>query len=147
MMKKRYQKVDLAEEQLVTAVQLFLDGKSMVSAFTLAGVAEELFGQEVCHQGRENAIAQLFDKQKDFLEALYKKPVDIRAYRDELNYLKNTTKHFRDPNESYVDADLEDAALWMIVRAYMNRSQLDLPESSLEARFKDWFYEEVVGKS
>jgi hypothetical protein len=41
--------------------------------------------------------------------------------------------------------DLEDAAIWAIVRACDNSNHLGLPRTARMLEFEDWFYENVVG--
>ena len=48
-------------------------------------------------------------------------------------------------SDTEVVADLEDEALWMLVRACDNHKRLDLEATPRMAEFDDWFYENVVG--
>lgn len=145
MTERTHKKIDLAAEQLTTAFHIFLDGTSMASALTLAGAAEEILGQESERRDTSNAIGKMYDTQKTFLELLYGKPVDLKSYRDEFNYPRNAIKHFRDSKEHQIKVNLEDAALWMIVRAFSNYRLLSLPHLECEAEFNHWFYVNVAG--
>lgn len=135
----------MATEQLRTAVRLFLDGTSIVSALTLAGAAEEMLGQEAKRRKGTNAIEERYDLERKFLEVLYRRPIEQKKHRDELNYPRNAVKHFREANESNVFVDLDEAVIWMIVRAFANHKLLELPVLDVEMEFQDWFYENVVG--
>lgn len=60
MSEQTYARVDLATEQLDMALVLFLEKHSYVSALTLAGAAEEIFGKALAHQGKEYSLKWKF---------------------------------------------------------------------------------------
>lgn len=53
-------KIDLAIEQLETALFLFLEHKNYVSALTLAGAAEEILGKAAKIKGIENSLQESY---------------------------------------------------------------------------------------
>lgn len=55
-----HNKVNLAIEQLEIALSLFLEGRSYVSALTLAGAAEEILGKAVKIEGIENSLQESY---------------------------------------------------------------------------------------
>ena len=57
------------------ALDLFLAERSYVSALTLAGAAEEIFGKALTHQGKEHSLGYKFDGIAPVHEALYRKPL------------------------------------------------------------------------
>jgi hypothetical protein len=58
--KETHNKIDLAIEQLETALFLFLERKSYVSALTLAGAAEEILGMAAKIKGIENSLQESY---------------------------------------------------------------------------------------
>ena len=48
MAEQTYERIELAKEHLDLALDLFLSKRSMVSALTLAGAAEEILGRVTC---------------------------------------------------------------------------------------------------
>jgi hypothetical protein len=55
MATRTYTSVDLAVDQLNTAIGLFLNRQSYVSALTLAGAAEELIGKTLSNVNLQNS--------------------------------------------------------------------------------------------
>jgi hypothetical protein len=51
----------------------------------------------------------------------------------------------RDMSESVIVADMENEALWMIVRALENHRSLDLPSTQRTEDFDSWFWKNVAG--
>lgn len=55
-----HDQIELAAEQLGTAIELFLAERSDVSVLTLAGAAEEILGRAVKLAGGENAMQEAY---------------------------------------------------------------------------------------
>jgi hypothetical protein len=137
-----YSSTELGVEQLDTAIALFLGRESYVSALTLAGAAEELFGRTLSIANRENALDWRYAMMKPMytlLDGVTLSKTDL--VRSE-NAARDAAKHVRLRG---IDLDTEDEALWMIVRASDNARRLGLPPTARERAFEDWFYEHVVG--
>lgn len=145
MPEQTYQRTDLAAEQLDVALALFLDERSYVSVLTLAGAAEEILGNALTHQGKEHSLKYKFDATAPVYQALHREPLVWRKFADDENRARNAAKHMRLPTDATVTMDLEDAAVWMIVRACDNSNRLGLPQTDRMLTFENWFYEYVVG--
>jgi hypothetical protein len=145
MTEHTYNRLDLAAEQLDVALILFLENQSYVSALTLAGAAEEIFGKALSHQGKANVLDYKYESIESLHSALHGKPL-LRAdfFQDE-NNARNAVKHMGSPSDATVTADFEDAALWMIVRACDNYERLGLPRTERMFKFDEWFHNHVVG--
>ena len=129
-----YSKVELAERQLDRAIILYLDEKDYVSAITLAGVAEEIFGKILNKDSQKNAI-------DDYIESFISADIDgeLKDYEKwfvkELNYYRNNLKHLEVPpvsNSPYADElppiDIPIYAVAVtdvIYRALKNHSRLN----------------------
>jgi len=145
MSAQMHQRIDLATEQLDVALQLFLDKRSYVSALSLAGAAEEIFGKALDHQGKEHSLKYKFDAIAPIHHVLNGAPLAWRNFADDENRARNAAKHMRIPADATVTMDIEDAALWMIVRAIDNFERLGLAKSDRICAFENWFYAHVVG--
>jgi hypothetical protein len=56
---RAYYRSDLALFQLETALRLFAEGKDFASVITLAGAADEIFGNLLGAKGQESSIESL----------------------------------------------------------------------------------------
>ncbi|MCY0852518.1 hypothetical protein [Cupriavidus sp. D39] len=139
-----YHRIDLAIEQLATAIRLFLDHDAFAAVITLAGAAEEVLGCEVVRRGQQRVLDSNFDQYEQVHRLLHRSPLKKKDYIREANSTRDALKHFGDPSESQVTVDLEETACWMLVRACENASRLGLEVPGFQA-FDDWFYEHVVG--
>lgn len=144
-MEQQYSRIDLAVEQLEIALRLFLKKESFVSALTLAGASEEILGKQLTFQSEETTLDSEFITIKPVREHLDKEEFLWKSFIGEKNRVRNAAKHMRDKTQATVFADIEDEALWMIVRACDNYNRLGLAPTSAMTDFDNWFYENVVG--
>ena len=142
---RTYQRVDLAKEQLETALELFLRRGSFVSALTLAGAAEEILGKALSQRGEKTTLEHEYPLIRPVEELFRYESFSWKEFVEKKNLVRNAAKHMKDASELIVTADLEDEALWMIVRACDNHARLGLQEAPLMKEFKAWFSEHVVG--
>ncbi|EHR6179797.1 hypothetical protein KUK79_004505 [Vibrio parahaemolyticus] len=143
-MEHTYNKVDLAIEQLETGIKLFLNKESYISALTLAGAAEEILGQAVKRKGQENALQEQYRLRTQ--EKWVTSPGSWSDFTTKnKNKVRNYAKHLHEKDSLEFVADVEDEALWMIVRATENYVRLNLEYTDVMHDFDGWFYEHVVG--
>lgn len=142
---RSYQRVDLAKEQLDVALEIFLSCKSYVSALTLAGAAEEIFGKSLTQRGEKTTLQHEHSIIAPVEEMLQHKPYNWKEFIAEKNRVRNAAKHMSDKAESTISADIEDEALWLIVRACDNYRRLGFEPTSLMLEFDNWFFENIVG--
>ena len=140
-----HERIALAQEQLDVALELFLSKRSMVSALTLAGAAEEILGKALRHLGKKTTLKYEHSVIEPVERFLRRQPFLWKDFIEEKNRVRNAAKHMREPSDTHVIADLEDEALWMLVRACDNYKRLDLEATPRMAEFDDWFYENVAG--
>jgi hypothetical protein len=145
MPEQTYQRIDLAKEQLDVGLELFLSQRSVVSALTLAGAAEEILGKTLSLRGEETTLECSYNRVAPVRELLQRGQYNWRDFIDEKNRVRNAAKHIGKASELSVVADLEDEALWMLVRAYDNYLRLDLNPTPRMEEFEDWFWKNVVG--
>jgi hypothetical protein len=80
-----------------------------------------------------------------FHEVMHGKQLAWSQYAEAENRARNAAKHMRPSTDETITCDLEDEALWMIVRACYNSDRLGLPRTQHMREFEDWFFEHVVG--
>lgn len=140
-----YRRVDLAIEQLDVALDLFLQARSYVATLTLAGAAEEVLGQALSLAGKESSLQYKYEAMARFERQLRRRPLESKAFVDGENDARNAAKHMRAGDEASITADLQEAALWMLVRACANYDRLDFQRTDRMREFDNWFYEHAVG--
>lgn len=140
-----YQRIDLAKEQLDVALEIFLSRKSYISALTLAGAAEEIFGKTLIQRGEKTTLQHEHSIIAPVEELLQNKPFNWKEFISEKNRVRNAAKHMSNETESAVMADIEDEALWLIVRACDNYKRLGFEPTLLMLDFDKWFFENIAG--
>lgn len=141
----RISKIDIAIEHLKTAISLYRQGGCYYSVLHLAGAAEEIFGYEINRQNKklgrddpiyENALSmQVGTKQvmaKVFGDSI-QSPKEIMS---ELNYPKNSTKHFTDEEETHVEFNARIEARELLVRAIFNHGQIFMEDDEYISDFE-----------
>lgn len=144
MTDQTYNRVDLARELLEVALSLFLKRKSFVSALTLAGAAEEIFGKALSSSGKQNSLDWKYEILEPVLTLLRTPPSKKHFIEDE-NLALNAVTHMEFAGGPSVTLDLEDAAHSMIVRACHNYDLLGLSRTAKMHKFDNWFSEHVIG--
>ena len=115
-------------------------------ALTLSGAAEEILGKALSHKDIENSLEELFDiYNRPGLSRLNPKKDWGEFTINGHNKVGNSIKHFKNINELYFEADIEDEAIWMLSRACENYSRLGFPPTMLMTEFENWFFENSVG--
>lgn len=141
-----HNKVEIAIEQLEVALKLFLNEGSYVSALSLAGAAEEILGKALKIDGVENSLQELYKNyQRPGLEWISPPKTWKEFTTDGKNRVRNAVKHLSDAKDLTFEADIEDEAIWMLVRATDNYNRLGFKPTELMHEFDGWFYEHVVG--
>ena len=144
MTEKTHHRVDLAKEQLDVALELFLSSRSMVSALTLASAAEEILGKALQHCGSKSSLQMSHETIVIPMTHLRKKRYTIEQFSCEQNAARNAAKHMGRSSETTLTADLEDAAMQMIVRAYDNYCRLGFDRTQRMDDFEQWFQKNIA---
>jgi len=144
MTAKTCNRIDLAHEQLETAIAVFLERRCYAATITLAANAERVLGQALRRNGLQAVLDWQFDAEKLVHTALHGRPLERKTFNDAQNRVANVVRHFDADDSQDFDADLEEAACWMLVRACENAHRLGLTVQGFDA-FNDWFYEHIVG--
>jgi hypothetical protein len=140
-----HRRIDLAIEQLDTALELFLSGRSFASALTIAGAAEEILGKALSLTDRQHVLDYRYESLNAMHLELHGTPIQKEQFFKDENRARNAAKHMRSLAEDTITVDLQEAAVWMLVRACANYDALEYPRTDRMRQFDDWFYEHVVG--
>jgi len=112
-------KIEIAQRQIDTAIDLFLDDKDFVSALTLAGAGEEITGKLLDRKGEKNMLQKL--------HAWYQETtggkMEYAEFSRKTNLARNTLKHANSPEEDEVEIQRWEA-VQMIMRAMTNYKEL-----------------------
>ena len=141
-----HNKVEIAIEQLETALKLFMSRESYVSALTLGGAAEEILGMALKIKGIENSLQEQY---KSYclpgLEWINPPKQWKEFTTDGKNSVRNAVKHLSGEDDLTFEADIQDEAVWMLGRATENHKRLGFKPTDLMHEFEEWFYEHYVG--
>jgi hypothetical protein len=140
-----YQKVDIARQQLDTAIRLFLEGTDYFSVVTLAGAAEEILGQELEFRGLTSSIRNMSEIGAQVSAYLDNPPATAKEIRDRANHARNNLKHHSPPQEATLTIDIRQEAIDMLSRAFDNATMLDASWSDQMFKFNEWFLEHEIG--
>ena len=146
MSERRENKINLAIQQLEVALELFLSRRSYVSTLTLAGAAEEILGMALKIEGIENSLQEQYRLyHTEGLEWINSPKTWAQFTTHGKNRVRNAVKHLAKQNDFNFQADIEEEAVWMLVRATSNYQRLGFYPTELMHEFDEWFYENVVG--
>jgi hypothetical protein len=115
-----YDKKSIALSQLETALRLFEEGQDFFSVITLAGAADEIFGQLVTIGGGESSLASLKKAGAAIYEYLFGEPGDERAIAYRANRARNALKHHDSGSSPTITFDARQEAIDMLTRAIDN---------------------------
>jgi hypothetical protein len=128
-------KLDVAAQQLDTAIRLFLE-EDYVSSLTLAGAAEEILGRLSKRAGLPVAVEEVIQFHWNDTDPLLPDNERKRILLAVLNDPRNQAKHANDPDEQMFD-NAPDYPLQMIMRAMPMARRLARPPSR-EAEMVRW---------
>lgn len=145
MAEQEYDRLSLAQEQLETAISLFIDAKNYTCAITLAGAAEEVFGKELTRRGGKCTLEIWYDSIAETHRLLHNAELVKTSFIDGENRARNALKHLESAKGPTITLDLEECACWMLVRALQNGKGVGVVFDR-EGEFEEWFWANVVGE-
>lgn len=117
-----HSKLDIAREQLRTAVMLYCSGRDRFSAITLAGAADVILSQLLLSEGKENFSDFLMKKEADATGSMPKRAAHGKAINDML--MINAMKHMDPGDDDYLDMDVRISGLATVSKAVANYVKL-----------------------
>lgn len=130
---KKYKILDLAENQLRTAIMLFLTGQDLVSAITLAGASDVLLCQLIKDQGKENFTDHILKHEnnpKKTIQEIGKEVNDM--------FCINALKHMDSIDDNDVTMNLHENAVGAILKALPNYIELKGADQDFVKGFIFW---------
>jgi hypothetical protein len=127
---------DLALDQLETALRLYFDGGDRASVVTLAGAADEIFGQLLGAAGHENSLQSLIVAVTAIQVRLFGEALEPKHIADRANAARNSLKHWGPGDTEIVKFDLEQEAQDMLNRAVDNFWSLEQRLTPAMERFQ-----------
>jgi hypothetical protein len=127
------QRLDLATNQLETAIGLFIGGHDRFSVITLAGAADGIFTQLVNNRGKETFTEILAREDHD-------ETMTVNRMGSHVNTILfiNELKHMDKDDDGYVVMDAEECALATILKALANFVTLRGDEVGFVQAFLLW---------
>jgi hypothetical protein len=128
-----YRRLDLAKNQLETAIGLFVSGRDRFSVITLAGAADGILTQLVQNKKAETFVAAVLKDEED-------KAMTLGAMGRHINNILfiNALKHLDEGDDVYVTVDVEQCALAAILKTIPNLITLCGREIDFVRAFMAW---------
>ena len=118
MWQQKLTKIEIAQQQLLHAIDLFCSGEKLVSAITLAGAAEEILGELVVDTGQTSSLENEVKDRCELFESFFGRAQDPKTFYGFQNNARNELKHVCTGKD--VELDLEEEAVKLIERAIIN---------------------------
>lgn len=143
MPETRYNKIDIAKRQLMTAVALFLKGMDRSSVITLAGAAGNIFEKLVRNEGKEPFV----DYACDVCHYLTGYRPKRRSYLHHINTVFgiNAHKHMSEEDQETVELDLEKMAVDALAKAVSDYIKLEGQKEPFINAFLSWTWKNLDG--
>ncbi len=134
---KSHNRFELARNQLIGAIALFIRGGDRFSAITLAGAADVILSRLIISRGGENFTDYSMKIAASKGEKSTTREIHGKALNDQL--LINDLKHLDDGDDVFLDVDdLEECTLAAILKALANYATLNGPQDDLVLGFRVW---------
>lgn len=110
----------MALVQLETALTLYFEGKDYYSVISLAGAADEIFGQLLKAKGIDNSLEGMKKSAVAIHKQLTGESIDGSAIAQRANLARNSLKHWEAGQPLIVNFDAREEAQDMLNRAVDN---------------------------
>jgi hypothetical protein len=126
------EKRDIAIKQLRASAKLYNAG-DYVCSITLSGAAEEILGRIAKRRTKKNQLEQEVQYLKGVYEYFTGKVPDNKMLINNINKVKNELKHNDAGESEWVEADFENEAAILFVKAVKNYfdSYMEFPKDRL----------------
>jgi len=135
-MLKKYERLELAESQLETAIGLFVSSRDKLSAITLAGAADVILCRLVINSGKENFT--MHSMQQEITESESKNSIESHGREINDTLFINHLKHMDEDEDGYIDINLDECALGAILKALANFVIISGREKDFVKAFLYW---------
>lgn len=136
MTTQTYKKLTLAENQLETAIGLFVSGGDKFSVITLSGAADVILCRLVLNAGQENFTDFVIRRSCDDCLSNETRASHGRQIND--MFCINDLKHMDDGDDGYIVMDVDECALGAILKALANYVSIAGLEKDFVKGFLAW---------
>lgn len=133
---KIYKRIELAENQLETAIGLFLAGADKFSVITLAGAADVILCRLVLNTGRENFTDFMIKEFSNECPSNENRASHGRHINDLCHI--NDLKHMDEGDDGFINMDVDECALTSILKALPNYFMLAGRDKDFVKAFLAW---------
>lgn len=131
-----YNRLDLAENQLKTAIVLFVSGGDKFSSITLAGAADVILCRLVLNKGVENFTDILMQQANGNCASNNNRASIGRNINDTLRI--NDLKHMDAGEDGHIIMDVDECALGAILKALANYVRIAGRDKDFVQAFLAW---------
>lgn len=128
-------KIDIASDYLADALYLHKQGRYM-SALTLAGAAQEIFGQHLHRLDSESSLSTVVSSIVSSAKFFGVTKQSEKEVRDQLLAAKNSAKHFGSASEIAFEFDAAYEATVWIIRAILDYRKV-FPQNIEQYRYEE----------
>jgi len=132
----KHHRLEMAKRQLETAIELYFRGTDMYSVITLAGAADEVFGQALLVEGRKPRLNDLSKSIAEIYKKLYGTEITEKSVVERANHARNALKHWSESQPLEVEFDVLEEAKDMLERGVANHWALYGELSTQMERFE-----------
>ncbi len=117
---RKYSKLEVATEQLDTALRLYFQRKEYFSAISLAGAAEEILGVYLKTHKQPNAFEEALNSSLRVYRWLYESEGSRNSMHKTINRVKNASKHMKGRADVTIACNAKEEAKEVLDRAVSN---------------------------
>jgi hypothetical protein len=144
---KAHAKLNVATQQLDTALRLYFGRRDYFSAITLAGAAEEILGVYLKRYKQPNAFDDDLEATLRVYRWLHNKEGSPERIQKTINRVKNASKHMQGLTDIELFCDPREEAREILDRAVSNYYRLMSFEELHETPRIKKFNEHLIGKA
>lgn len=131
---QKFDKLDIADEMLESAIESYLDAENYFSALHLAGAAQEIYGKWLRINGEQNFSKMMLNQ----AEKIFNEPIDRKAIKREDKRPKNSIKHMDNKSDRFAHLNPQLDSFVVISEAVIEYLMLKRSETSNITRFKNY---------
>lgn len=136
-MKESHSRFRLADDQLRTAIGLFVAGADQLAVITLAGAADGILSGLTKMRGKITFTESIFAEDQDVDGVIYASAGQHAKAVNNLFFV-NSLKHFDRGESEFVQLRLQEAAVGAILKALANYVSLEEHDRELVLAFRVW---------
>lgn len=132
-----FDKLEIADEMMESAIECYLDQKRYFSALNLAGVAQEIYGKWIRINGGKDLPSQFIDNMEELAklsDSDFRRKDCVKISKS----TKNSIKHLDSEPDRYAILEPNLDSYIQIMEAYVENLRLGRPKSENIVRFEKY---------